>query len=156
MSQTPTHFGLVKFATQPDVVMATTPAAGDMLYFDGAVWTNLPAGTAGQYLAISGGLPTWTTAGGGPDTDTLAGLSDVSLSGTAQGDLLYRGAATWTTLAHGTSGQVLISGGAAANPSWSSTPTLGALTLNGNLTLSGENIVTDTSTGTQIGTTTTQ
>ncbi len=65
------------------------------------------------------------------DTDSLAALTDVSLSGTAQGDLLYRGASAWNNLAHGTSGQVLITGGAAANPSWSSTLNLGACTFSG-------------------------
>ena len=38
--------------------------------------------------------------------------------GTAQGDILYRGASGWTVLSPGTSGYVLQTGGAAANPSW--------------------------------------
>jgi len=35
-----------------------------------------------------------------------------------QGDILYRGASAWEALAPGTSGQVLTTGGAAADPSW--------------------------------------
>lgn len=37
---------------------------------------------------------------------------------TTQGSVLYRGAADWAALAPGTSGQVLRSNGAGANPSW--------------------------------------
>lgn len=40
------------------------------------------------------------------------------ISSDAQGDILYRGATTWTRLAAGTAGYVLSTGGAAANPSW--------------------------------------
>lgn len=43
---------------------------------------------------------------------------------TEQGDLAYRNATIWAALAHGTAGQVLITGGDAANPSWSSAPTI--------------------------------
>lgn len=74
----------------------------------------------------------------------------------AQGDILYFDGSKFVNLGHGTSGQVLITQGASANPAWSSTPTLGALTLGGNLTLSTHNIVTDAVTGTKIGTATSQ
>jgi hypothetical protein len=39
--------------------------------------------------------------------------------GSVQGQILYRNAANWGTLAPGTSGQVLTTGGAGANPAWS-------------------------------------
>ena len=38
--------------------------------------------------------------------------------GSTQGDILYRAASAWTALPPGTAGQLLQSGGAAANPSW--------------------------------------
>lgn len=38
--------------------------------------------------------------------------------GAVQGDILYRSSTAWTRLAPGTSGQVLQTNGAAANPSW--------------------------------------
>lgn len=41
-----------------------------------------------------------------------------SIAGEAQGDILIRGAAGWQRLAAGTAGYVLTSGGAGANPSW--------------------------------------
>lgn len=52
-------------------------------------------------------------------SSALADLSvDVSLSSTARGDLLYRGATKWNNLAHGTTGQFLKTNGAGADPSW--------------------------------------
>jgi len=43
---------------------------------------------------------------------------DVAVGSPAQGAVFYRGATKWNSLAAGTNGQVLTSGGAAANPSW--------------------------------------
>lgn len=42
--------------------------------------------------------------------------------GSTQGDVLYRGASAWAALPPGTSGQVLTSGGASANPAWVTPP----------------------------------
>jgi hypothetical protein len=42
----------------------------------------------------------------------------IDLLGSTQGNILYRGASAWTVLAPGAINNVLISGGAAANPSW--------------------------------------
>lgn len=50
----------------------------------------------------------------------LNDLSDVNLTSEAQGDVLYRNASEWVNLAPGSAGEVLTTGGAAANPSWSS------------------------------------
>lgn len=43
-----------------------------------------------------------------------------ALFGTTQGSIIYRNATTWVPLTPGTVGQVLQSGGAAANPAWAS------------------------------------
>ncbi len=51
---------------------------------------------------------------------TLAGLTDVTLTSVAQGDLLYNNGVAWVNLPHGTSGQFLQTQGAAANPQWTS------------------------------------
>lgn len=60
-------------------------------------------------------------AGTTPRTIRLQDLTvDVSLSGVAQGDLLFRGASKWNNLAAGTSGYYLKSNGAGADPSWAS------------------------------------
>jgi hypothetical protein len=57
-----------------------------------------------------------------PSDNTLTSIFDTV--STTQGALLYRNAAIWTALSPGTVGQVLTSGGAAANLSWS-TPSPG-------------------------------
>jgi hypothetical protein len=51
--------------------------------------------------------------------------------GTTQGSLLYRGASTWAALAPSTSGYVLTSGGAGANPSWQLAPVSGVPSVTG-------------------------
>lgn len=51
-------------------------------------------------------------------------LADLSNITAAQGDILYFDSANWVNLAPGTSGQVLTTGGAAANPSWSAGGTI--------------------------------
>jgi hypothetical protein len=40
------------------------PAAGDIGYFDGAVWQRLPIGSTGEVLTVAGGLPDWGAAVG--------------------------------------------------------------------------------------------
>ena len=68
-----------------------------------------------------------------PTAATLTALIDRAL-GSTQGDILYRNSTVWTVLAPGTSGQMLKTGGASANPSWA-TPT--AYTAGSGLTLTG-------------------
>lgn len=70
-------------------------------------------------LLALGGLTCSRAGGAAPQVvPSLAGLRDAQLTGVARGDVLYRGAARWNNLHAGTSGQVLTSGGAGANPSW--------------------------------------
>jgi hypothetical protein len=52
-----------------------------------------------------------------PVATTVSALIDNAI-GSVQGDVLYRSASAWSVLAPGTSGQVLKTGGAAANPAW--------------------------------------
>lgn len=52
-----------------------------------------------------------------PSSTTLTALIDNAI-GNTQGDILYRNATQWVVLPPGTAGQVLQTGGAAANPSW--------------------------------------
>lgn len=49
-------------------VNLTTPAVGDILYYDGSVFVNRPATSDGQVLTLSGGIPVWgaPTANGLP------------------------------------------------------------------------------------------
>ena len=57
------------------------------------------------------------TSIGDPEELTLSQTLDL-VGSAAQGDLLYRGASTWTRLAAGTSGRVLQTKGTGANPEW--------------------------------------
>ncbi len=52
------------------------------------------------------------------ETIALSGLSDVSLSSAAQGDILYHNGSDWVNLAAGTTGLILQTQGSGANPVW--------------------------------------
>lgn len=69
---------------------------------------------------ISGGVAV-------PSDNTITAVLDKQL-GTTQGNVAYRNAASWVSLAPGTNGQVLTSGGAAANVSWTSAAGSGTVT----------------------------
>lgn len=60
-----------------------------------------------------------TGSTGDPEDCTLSEVLDL-VGSAAQGDILYRGAATWTRLGAGTSGHFLKTFGAGANPAWAS------------------------------------
>lgn len=66
--------------------------------------------------------------------------------GNAQGDILYRSASGWAALAPGTNGQVLISGGPSANPSWGAPPSGTGMVLIGS-TVAGSSVATLTVSG---------
>ena len=52
----------------------------------------------------------------------------IAHSALTQGSILYRSGSIWTTLTPGSSGQILTSGGSAANPSWQSAAGAGTVT----------------------------
>lgn len=58
------------------------------------------------------------TASGTGAVSALGATDVLDMLGTTQGNILYRNGSVWTVLAPGTAGQVLQSGGAAANPAW--------------------------------------
>lgn len=114
--------------------------------------------TAQRSLTNNGGVPTWALVSlstgvtgvlplanffNATATQRLLGRNsagtgvyeEVTLSqlldwiGTAaQGDILYRGAATWGRLAAGTAGQALLTNGASADPAWGTPSGSGSLT----------------------------
>jgi hypothetical protein len=91
----------------------STFAIGDMMYASATTPTisKLTIGTANQILNVNTGAtaPQWTG---------LSSLIDTVFTASAQGTVLYRGASGWAALAPGTSGYVLTTSGAGANPSW--------------------------------------
>ncbi|MDE2232582.1 MAG: hypothetical protein KGJ90_00420 [Patescibacteria group bacterium] len=116
---------------------------GNFTYSGVPTFTGLSAGTAVSYLALDGSNHVVTASGTGgagsgtvnPGTsgnvayyaitgtavsgEALSALIDSAI-GSTQGNVLYRGAATWSVLAPGVSGQFLETLGTAANPTWGS------------------------------------
>jgi len=90
----------------------TTITAGDLLYGSASnVISKLAIGAANQVLRTNGAgtLPEWDTFG-------LTELDDVTITGAAQGDILYRGASGWANLPKGADGTFLKS--TTTNPAW--------------------------------------
>ena len=87
---------------------ATIDAAGALTIATGAVETAMIADSTGS----SDGITTAKLATGAVSGPKIAMGSD------AQGDILYYNGSAYARLAAGTSGQVLQTGGASANPSW--------------------------------------
>jgi len=79
---------------------------------------NIPNGTI--WVGNASAVPTPVTPSGDA-TITNAGVisvSDLTISGEAQGDILYFNGTNWVRLPAGTSGKVLQTNGTGANPSW--------------------------------------
>lgn len=118
---------------------AFSSTQGTTLYRNVSGWSALPPGSTGQFLQTGGPAanPAWATVTGGsigsipnntvianisgssasPTSPTVSQLLDSALSST-QGTVIYRGASNWQTLATGTSGALLKTNGAAADPTW--------------------------------------
>lgn len=62
-----------------------------------------------------------------PAANQLTSILDTVI-GSAQGNILYRSGTVWTALGPGTSGQVLTTAGAGANPSWTAVTGTGTVT----------------------------
>lgn len=86
---------------------------------------RLPTPTQSAALADKEGKPSshtyrWMDSVGAAVTDTQDNLEakDTFIAGGAHGAVLYKAASDWAWLAPGTSGQLLQSNGASANPTW--------------------------------------
>jgi hypothetical protein len=128
-------------AHQDHVHALPVSALGDLMYASSAsTVTNLPIGTANQFLRVNGGA----TA---PEWDTI-GASDVgavpSSTVTTAGDLIYgTGAGTVTRRGIGTAGQVLTVNSGATAPEWVSPPTFVAGTSNSTAQYRGATAIQD-------------
>ncbi len=91
--------------------------------------SKLAAGTSAQMIVADvSGVPTYVTMTGDVTNSNTGAMTiadnsvdgtDIALGSDAQGDVMYYNGTDYVRLAPGTSGQVLTTAGAAANPSWS-------------------------------------
>lgn len=120
-----------------DVIGSTR---GQVLYRGASNWSVLAVGTSGQVLTTggAGADPSWATVSGtGTVTSVATGtgltggtitttgtisvtgrLADIAGITFAQGDIIYYNGSALVALGPGTSGQVLQTNGAGANPTW--------------------------------------
>jgi hypothetical protein len=104
----------LEFTSTGVIEIPATSAQGEVLYYDGSGWVNLGVGTDGYVLTTHGAAsdPTWEEVTGG------SGIPEPTTP--AQGEILYYTGSAWDALGVGSAGQALISGGAAADPTWGS------------------------------------
>jgi len=100
-----------------DIVVS---GSGDVWTIDSGVVSNAKLATMNA-STIKARI---TGSTGAPEDATITQVLDLT-GGSAQGSILYRGASTWTALAPGTSGQLLQTQGAGANPAWATISTSG-------------------------------
>lgn len=98
--------------TDGDYGDVTVSGAGTVMTVDNAAITLAKMANLSNSRLI--GRNTGGT--GVPEAITISQALDFAAA--TQGNIYYRGAATWTGLAPGTAGQALITGGAGADPSW--------------------------------------
>lgn len=121
-------------ATTEFVQSAVTAATGVTEVDTGTGLTGGPITSTGTIslatIAADNLLANATGSTAAPVATTLTALIDAAI-GSTQGDVLYRSGTAWTVLAPGSSGQFLSSGGASANPSWSSAGAFTTLSASG-------------------------
>jgi hypothetical protein len=84
--------------------------------------------TLAQLPIVSNNSVLGNNSGGTAIPSALSASNVLDMINNVQGDVLYRDAAGWLALAPGSNGQVLTSGGAAANPSWATVSGTGTVT----------------------------
>ena len=128
-----------------DVIGAASSVDGEIALFDGtggktikrASTTGLLKAASGVLSAASAGTDYYAPSGtdvaiadGGTGASTAAAGFRALAEGisSTQGAVLYRDGSQWVALGPGTSGQVLQTGGAAANPAWATVSGTGDVT----------------------------
>ncbi|WP_407194394.1 hypothetical protein [Bradyrhizobium sp. STM 3566] len=108
-----------------------TPVSLDTTFqFSGSALQIAPSSVANSKLAsmVDGTIKSNISgSAAGPADNSISAVLD-KLLGTTQGSVIYRDASTWAALSPGSSGQLLSSGGAGANPSWITASGTGTVT----------------------------
>lgn len=86
------------------------------------------ATTLAQLPSISSSTVLGNNSGGTSVPSALSATNVLDFIGTTQGNILYRNGTVWTALSPGTNGQVLATGGPAANPAWQTVTGTGTVT----------------------------
>ena len=111
-----------------------TPGTGTKFLLDDGVWSAVSGAGIGDVT----GDDTTTTVQNIVAYNSVGGKNITELTGT-QGDVLYHNGTSWAKLPAGTSGQLLKTNGAGANPAWT-TGSTGDVTA-GDLSTTTQNIV---------------
>ena len=103
-------------------VLVTSVTNRDFLSYDSSttVWRNrqLFDSTAPAALAVSATAGVSVTAARVDHVHARPTFDQLTISGEAQGDILYRSATSWARLPAATAGYILQTNGSGANPSW--------------------------------------
>lgn len=128
------NLGRIKFVWQGAYNGATAYVADDVVSYNGSSYICI--------LASTGNLPTNTTYWNQMSSAGTNGTNgtDLTTTLTTQGDIVYRNASGLARLGAGTSGQVLTTQGAGANPQWT-TPNAGAYVLLASATASSSSSI---------------
>ncbi|MGJ5136856.1 beta strand repeat-containing protein [Bradyrhizobium oligotrophicum] len=86
------------------------------------------AASLSQIQSIGNNTVLGNNSGGTAVPSTLSASDVLDMIGSTRGSVTYRGASAWAALTPGTSGQVLTSNGAGADPSWSTITGTGTVT----------------------------
>ena len=130
------NLGSIKFKWKGTYSGATAYTVDDVVEYNGSSYICI--------LASTGNLPTNATYF---EQMSSAGTNGTDLTSTltTQGDLVYRDGSGLQRLGAGTAGQVLQTGGAGANPSWTTPATAGGAISTNTMQLSGSYNTTSTS-----------
>jgi hypothetical protein len=114
---TPTLTHNYIYVGNSDDEAAAVAQTGDVIFSDAGV-SAIQAGVIVNADIKTDAAIAFSKLATSTDINISGEVVDLTISGEAQGDILYNDGTNWTNLATGSSGQALISAGTAANPYW--------------------------------------